>query len=67
MTSANKIEYTIFDKQGQEVGKHSQNIMCHTCNDGLEKFIPVSDFTIQSWGYDEEEDEWEGDKINLEK
>lgn len=67
MTSANKIEYTIFNKQGEEVGIHSQNIMCHICNDDLMKFIPASDFTIKAWGYDEEEDYWEDKEVNLEK
>lgn len=68
MTSANVIEYTIFDKNDNEVGRHRQNLMCHTCNDGLEKFQPSSDFTIQAWGYDEEEDLWEDTKkVNLEE
>jgi hypothetical protein len=61
MTSANVIEYTIF-KGEEEVGRHRQNIMCKRCNDGLEKFQPSNDFTIQAWGYDEEEEMWEGDK-----
>lgn len=65
MTSANRIEYSIF-KGDEEVGSHSQNIMCRTCNDGLEKFQPYEDFTIQAWGYDEEEETWEDDKrVNL--
>jgi hypothetical protein len=65
MTSANTIEYTIFDKNNKEVGRHSQNIMCSTCNDGLEKFQPYEDFTIQPWGYDEEEELWENPPVNL--
>jgi hypothetical protein len=67
MTSSNTIEYTIY--KGEEVvGRHRQNIMCKTCNDGLEKFQPPSDFTIQAWGYDEDDDLWEGDKReNLEE
>ena len=61
MTSANVIEYTIF--KGEEgVGRHRQNIMCKRCNDGLEKFQPANEFTIQAWGYDDEEEIWEGDK-----
>lgn len=67
MTSANAIEYTIFDKDNKEVGHHRQNIMCSTCNDGLEKFKPSKDFTILAWGYDEEEEYWENDNTeNLE-
>jgi len=61
MTSANVIEYTIF-KGEEEVGRHRQNIMCKRCNDGLEKFQPSNEFTIQAWGYDEEEELWENDK-----
>ncbi len=58
MTSANVIEYTIYDKDHKEVGHHRQNLMCSTCNDGLEKFQPAIDFTIEAWGYDEEEEIW---------
>lgn len=65
MTSANIIEYIIFDKNNKQVGSHRQNIMCSICNDGLEKFQPYEDFTIQSWGYDEEEGEWWGESVNL--
>jgi len=65
MTSTNIIEYTIFDKEDKQVGTHRQNIMCSKCNDGLEKFQPAEEFTIQPWGYDEEDDEWEGDRYNL--
>lgn len=61
-TSSNVIEYSIFDKSGKEVGRHRQNIMCSTCNDGLEKFQPYQDFTIQAWGYDEEDEIWESEK-----
>lgn len=67
MTSSNVIEYSIF-KGEEEVGRHRQNIMCKTCNDGLEKFQPAKDYTIQAWGYDCEEEIWEGDKReNLEE
>jgi hypothetical protein len=58
MTSANVIEYNIYDKSGEKVGSHRQNVMCSTCNDGLLKYKPASDFTIQAWGYDEEEEIW---------
>jgi hypothetical protein len=65
-TSANVIEYDIYDKDGKSVGYHRQNVMCMRCNDGLEKFTPASDFEIESYGYDEEEDLWQGDRQNLE-
>ena len=65
MTSSNVIEYIIFDKELNEVGRHRQNIMCHTNNDGLEKFRPFSDFIILPYGYDENEEYWEGNNENL--
>lgn len=66
MTSANVIEYNIYDKEGKNVGHHRQNLMCMICNDGLEQFTPAEDFKIQAYGYDEEADMWEDDKlINL--
>jgi len=67
MTSANRVNYRIIDKEHKTVGSHSQNIMCKRCNDGLEKFTPASDFKIQPWGYDEDEEEWNSKSINLEK
>lgn len=66
MTSANVIEYNIYNKDGEIVGHHRHNVMCMRCNDGLEKFTPPSDFEIESYGYDEEEEMWDGDKTNLE-
>jgi hypothetical protein len=33
MTSANVVEYNIYDKDNNEV-YHRQNVMCSTCNDG---------------------------------
>lgn len=65
MTSANTILYNIYNKQGEPVGSHSQNIMCKICNDVLEKFIPAKDFEIESYGYDEDEEMWKGDRVNL--
>jgi hypothetical protein len=66
MTSANVINYSIFEN-GIEVGSHRQNIMCKTCNDGLLKFQPPHKFTILSWGYDENENDWYGDEIPLDE
>jgi len=57
MTSNNRVNYTIFNKRGDRVGHHSQNIMCKRCNDGLEKYQPASDYIIQLNGYDEDGDE----------
>jgi hypothetical protein len=66
MTSANVVEYNIYDKDNNEVGYHRQNVMCSTCNDGLDKYKPSKVFTIMAYGYDEEEDYWQGDSMNLE-
>jgi hypothetical protein len=65
MTSSNTVYYTIRDKNEVQVGSHSQNVMCLTCIDGLEKFTPAEDYTIQAWGYDEDEDDWEDEPQNL--
>lgn len=67
MTSANKISYAIYDKNHKRVGSHSQNIMCSTNNDSLMAFTPASEFTILPYGYDEEEEYWEGKEENLQK
>ena len=67
MTSANVMNYIIYDKDGKEVGTHRQNLLCKTDKEPLLKFVPASDFTIQAWGYDEEEDDiWESEPQNLE-
>jgi hypothetical protein len=49
MTSANVVEYNIYDKDNNEVGYHRQNVMCSTCNDGLDKYQPSKVFTIMAW------------------
>lgn len=56
MTSANIIEYTIKDKEGRYSGSHRQNVLCKICNDGLERFVPSSDFTICAAWRDENEE-----------
>jgi len=66
-TSANSIEYTIF-RDGERVGNFRKNIMCKKPDYAeLLKYQPLSEHTIQAWGYDEEEDEWEEKPKNLEK
>jgi hypothetical protein len=65
MTSANVTNYIIRDSQGNTVGEHSQHCYCKTNWQVLLKFIPFENFTIQSWGLDEEEARWEGKKYNL--
>lgn len=65
MTSANVIEYTIFNKAGKAIGEHRQHLMCKSRWDELFKYHPIGDHTIQPHGYDEEEEEWEGEIYNL--
>lgn len=62
MTSANVIEYRILNKEGEVIGYHRHNVMCSRCNDGLAKYTPASDYRIETFGYDEEEDYWENDQ-----
>lgn len=65
-TSANSIEYTIFKNQ-KAVGRFRVNIMCRYPDYAeLLKYQPLAEHYIQPWGYDEEEDEWEDDEVNLE-
>lgn len=66
MTSANVVEYRI-EKNGEFIGWHRQHLLCKTNNEPLLKYQPASDYTITPFGYDEEEEEWEGDPINLEE
>ena len=65
MTSANVTNYTIRDLSGVTVGKHSQNRLCKPNWKVLSSFTPFENYTIQSWGLDEEENEWKGEVYNL--
>lgn len=64
-TSANVIEYRI-EKGGKVVGHHREHIMCNDHYEELLKFEPLSEHAITPFGYDEEEDYWEGETKNLE-
>ena len=50
--SNNTIRYTIY-KGDDEVGYHTQNVLCKRCNDDLMKFQPASDYTIVCDGYED--------------
>ena len=63
-TSANVIEYRI-EKDGEIVGYHRQNVLCKNRDEELLKFQPLSEHIITPFGYDEEEDYWEGEPRNL--
>ncbi len=65
MTSSNVIEYSIFDKFGKSVGHHRQNLMCKENYEPLMKFQPFSDYLIQAYGYDEDDEIWEDEPIEL--
>lgn len=65
-TSANSIEYTIF-KNEKCVGRFRVNVMCRYPDYAeLLKYEPLHEHTIQAWGYDEEDDQWEDEPENLE-
>jgi hypothetical protein len=66
MTSANVTNYRICDREtGKVIGQHSQHAYCHTHWGDLLVFTPPENYTITPYGLDEEEEEWEGDTINL--
>lgn len=66
MTSANTVQYSIKDKSGKEVHNYRQNILCKSKHwENISKFVPYEDYTIQSYGLDEEEEEWYGKVYNL--
>ena len=64
MTSANVTEYSIY-KDDKPVGHHRQNWLCKTRFDELLKFQPHSAHTIRAYGYDEDEELWENEPVNL--
>jgi len=65
-TSANVIEYSIY-KGDSEIGNFRVNVMCRFPDYAeLLKYQPLSEYMIQSWGYDEEEDEWSNEPEKLE-
>ena len=66
MTSANVVEYRIL-LSGNVVGHHRKHAYCKSHFEDLLKFIPASDYEIQAYGYDEEDEYWEDNEIeNLE-
>ena len=65
MTSANTVHYTISDKRGVVAGEITWNFYCKTRWHEFTKFSPPEEFTVQAWGYDEEDDLWEDEPMNL--
>jgi len=65
-TSANVIEYRI-EKNGEIVGNFRKNLLCKFPDySDLLKYQPLIDHTITPYGYDEEDEYWEDDTVNLE-
>lgn len=65
MTSSNVIEYRI-EKNGEQIGQHRENLLCKSHFEKLLQYEPLKDHIITSYGYDEEEEYWEGPSENLE-
>lgn len=66
MTSANVTNYRIENiTTGKVVGEHSQHAYCIGHWGDLFRFNPPENYTITPYGLDEEEEEWEGDPMNL--
>lgn len=66
MTSANVIEYTI-ERNGEAVGHFRKHLLCKLPDySDLLKYTPLMEHTIRAWGYDEEEELWEDEPVNLE-
>lgn len=61
-TSANTVKFRVFDKDGKIVKEYSQNVMCKSVHKKeLAALEPIDDYTIQAYGYDEDEAPWEGE------
>jgi len=67
MTSANVVEYDIKDKSGKIIARHRQNVMCKRDTRKLMALENPDKLWIYAWGYDEEEEIWEGDGQRLDK
>jgi hypothetical protein len=67
MTSANVIEYNIKDKDNNIIARHRQNIMCKRNTQKLLQIQNPENYTIHPWGYNEEEEMWEGEPERLDK
>lgn len=65
MTSANVIEYTIF-KNDEQVGSFRKNCMCRLPEySDLLKHQPLEEHSIEPWGYDENDEVWYDEEVNL--
>jgi hypothetical protein len=65
-TSANVIEYRIENRWGEMMGSFRKHLLCKLPDYAdLLDFQPLQNHTITPWGYDEEDEYWEGNKRNL--
>lgn len=65
-TSANVVEYRI-EKNGEVVGNFRKHMLCKLPDySDLLVYQPLNEHTITPYGYDEEEEYWEDDTMNLE-
>lgn len=64
-TSANVIEFTIY-KDGESVGNFRKHMLTRLPDYAdLLDFQPLQNHTITPWGFDEEDEYWEDEPINL--
>ena len=67
MTSANVVEFRI-EKDHETIGNFRKNMMCRLPEySDLLVYQPLSEHDITPYGYDEEEEYWEDDTVNLEE
>jgi len=66
-TSANVIDYKIIDSDCNEVGNHHYHVLCKTHWDKLLKFVPMENYRIYRTYYDEDEEYFEDESVNLKR
>jgi hypothetical protein len=67
MTSANVFYLSVYDKDEKRVGLHRYNMLTEFNYNNLLVHTPHKEHTVLSWGYDEEEEVWEDEIMNLEE
>jgi len=67
-TSANVVEYTITNIKTKKIGRFRKHLLCKFPEySDLLIYEPLNEHEITPWGYDEEEELWEGETQNLEE
>jgi len=63
MTSANVVEFYIYNKVGENVGHFRKHLLTRLPDYAdLLKYEPLQEHTILAYGYDEEDEYWEDDE-----